>query len=54
MSKQMVLPYGLDRCNVRFRRIKTNGIELNVAEAGEGQGTIMAAIAAGYDAGRQV
>ena len=36
MSKQMVLPYGLDRYNVRFRHIKTNGIELSVAEAGEG------------------
>ena len=30
------LPYDLEQYDVSFRRIKTNGIYLNVAEAGEG------------------
>jgi hypothetical protein len=30
------LPYGLDSYNIKLHRVKTNGIKLNVAEAGEG------------------
>ncbi len=30
------LPYGLDNYNITFKRVPTNGIELNVAEAGQG------------------
>jgi pimeloyl-ACP methyl ester carboxylesterase len=36
MTDQPNLPYGLEDYGVRFRRIATNGITLNVAEAGEG------------------
>jgi len=32
----MPLPYELDRYKVVLKRIPTNGIELNVAEAGQG------------------
>lgn len=35
------LPYNLERCGLRERRIATNGIELNVFEAGEGPPVIL-------------
>ncbi|WP_440988813.1 alpha/beta fold hydrolase [Haloarchaeobius baliensis] len=36
MSGEHTLPYGLAEYGVEFRRIPTNGITLNVAEAGDG------------------
>ncbi|WP_435349020.1 alpha/beta fold hydrolase [Haloarchaeobius sp. HRN-SO-5] len=36
MSGEHALPYGLEEYGVSFRRIPTNGITLNVAEAGDG------------------